>query len=209
MHRAHHPRQHGAVAAAGVEHPQRRRPRMDAGQFQRHPLGDHPLLAAGVDEQQIFLPVLEKAKIATRVALLQRHLKSARRRHAARRGRRDIGLDAIERIDGDALALAQPLHQLAVIDRPPPEGRFRHVRAAAELRDVGLRIWSFFIARGGPAGGTNRWDARVGRSNCRRGRSTICPLRKWPIGRRSGGFHPARYTKSLRWPLTKDPTLQT
>src|SRR5580704_4252409 len=70
VHRAHHPRQHGAVAAAGVEYPERRWPRMDAGQLQRYPFRDHPLLAAGMDEQQIFLPILEKPEIAAGVALL-------------------------------------------------------------------------------------------------------------------------------------------
>ena len=83
VHRAHHPRQHRAVADTGVEHPQRRRARMQAGQLQRHPLGDHPLLAAGVDEQQVFLPVLEEAEIAAGIALLRRHLEAARRRQPA------------------------------------------------------------------------------------------------------------------------------
>ena len=32
-------------------------------------LRDHPLLAAGVDEQQIFLPIVEEAEIALRVRL--------------------------------------------------------------------------------------------------------------------------------------------
>ena len=100
------------------------------------PLGDHPLLAAGVDEQQVFLPVLEEAEIAAGIALFGRHLEAARRRQPARRGGRDIGLDAVQRVDGDALALAQAVHQLAVIDRPAAEGRFRHVGLAAELGDL-------------------------------------------------------------------------
>ena len=95
--------------------------------FQRHPLRDHPLLAAGMDEQQVFLPVLEEAEIAAGVALLRRHFEAARRRQPARHRGRDIGLDAIQRIDGDALALAQAMHQLAVIDRAAAKGRFRHI----------------------------------------------------------------------------------
>ncbi len=146
VHRAHHPRQHGAVAEAGVEYPQRRRPRMDAGELQRHPLRDHPLLAAGVDEQQIFLPVLEKPEIAAGVALLRRHLEAARRRHATRRRGRDIGLDTIQRIDGDSLALAQPMHQLAVIDRAAAESRFRHIGLAAELGDLAQDLVVFHRA---------------------------------------------------------------
>ena len=55
---------------------------------------------------------------------------------AARRGGRDIGLDAIQRIDGDALALAQPVHQLAVVDRPAAKRRLRHVGLAAEVGDL-------------------------------------------------------------------------
>ena len=47
---------------------------MDAGQFQRQPVGDHPLFAAGVDKQQVFLTILEKPEIAARVALFRGHL---------------------------------------------------------------------------------------------------------------------------------------
>src|SRR5256714_11001595 len=86
-----------------------------------------------MDKQQVFLPVLEKTEIAARIALFGRDLRRERRRHPARRRGSDIGLDAIERVDGDALALAQPLHQLAVIDRAAAERRFRHVGVAAEF----------------------------------------------------------------------------
>src|SRR5207247_10105189 len=99
----------------------------ETGQFQRHPLGDHPVFAAGMDEQQVFLAILEKAEIAARIALFGRHLEAARRRQPARRGRRDIGLDAVQRVDGDALALAQPMHQLAVVYGPAAERRLRRV----------------------------------------------------------------------------------
>jgi hypothetical protein len=56
--------QHGAVADAGVEHAHGRRARMDVGELERDAVAHHPLLAAGVDEQQIFLPVVEEAEIA-------------------------------------------------------------------------------------------------------------------------------------------------
>ena len=82
----------------------------------------------------------------------------ARRRQPAGGGR-DIGLDAVQRIDGDALALAQAMHQLAVVDRPAPERRLRHVGLTAELGDL-AEDWSFFI---GPASGGlgRRWAARM------------------------------------------------
>jgi hypothetical protein len=133
VHRAHHPRQHGAVADAGVEHPQRRRPRMDAGKLQPDAVGDHPLLRASMHEQQVFLPVLEEAKIAARVAALDRRLQPRRRRHALRQRLGDEGLDAIQRVDGDALALAQPVQVDSAIS---------NCRQKSEIRS---RIWSFFM----------------------------------------------------------------
>ena len=50
VHRAQHTRQHRSVAHAGIEQPQRRRARMDAAKLERDAIGDHTLLAAGVDE---------------------------------------------------------------------------------------------------------------------------------------------------------------
>ncbi len=64
MHLAHHARQHGAVAHAGVEHAQRRRRRMQVLQLEPDAVGDRLLLAAGVDEQQVLLPVVEEAEVA-------------------------------------------------------------------------------------------------------------------------------------------------
>ncbi len=121
---------------------------MDAGELQRHAIGDHPLLAAGMDEQQVFLPVLEEAEIAARIALLRRNLKAPRRRHPARHGGGDIGLDAVQRVDGDALALAQTMHQLAVIDRAPAESRFRHIRLAAEFGNLAQDLVVFHLREG-------------------------------------------------------------
>ena len=68
VHGAHHAREHGAVADAGIEHAHRRRARMDVGEFQPDALADHPFFAAGVDEQQILLPVVEETEIALRIA---------------------------------------------------------------------------------------------------------------------------------------------
>jgi hypothetical protein len=61
---------------------------------------------------------------------------TSRRRHAAGHGRRNIGLDALQRIDCDSLALAQAMHQLAVVDRPSAEGGFGHVGLAAEFGNL-------------------------------------------------------------------------
>ena len=121
------------------------------------PLGDHPLFAAGVDEQQVFLPVLEEAEIAPGIALLGRHFEAARRRHPAGHGGGDIGLDAVQRVDGDALALAQPMHQLAVIDGAAAEGRFRHIRLAAEFGDLAQDLVVFHAELAGF--GTGWWAA--------------------------------------------------
>jgi len=44
-------------------------------------------------------------------------------------------VDAIERVGGDAPAIAQPRGKLAVVDRAPPEGRFREPALAAVIRD--------------------------------------------------------------------------
>ena len=119
MHCLHHSRQDGAVAHAGIEHAHRRRTRVNAGELERHAIGDHPFLAASVDEQQVFLTVVEKAKIALRVG--------GERRRRDRRGgpgrrpldharpfergriamRRNEAADAIDRVGGDAAAVAQ------------------------------------------------------------------------------------------------------
>src|SRR5262249_18350236 len=102
VHRAQHPRQHCAVANTRVEHPQCRWTGMDTGKLERNPVRNHPLLAAGMDEQQVFLAVFEKAEIAPRIALLRRYLETARRWWATRGGR-DIALDTLQGIDCAAL----------------------------------------------------------------------------------------------------------
>src|SRR5271169_2723382 len=68
VHGPHHARQHGAVADAGVEYAHGRGTRMDIGELERDAARDHPFFAAGVDEQEILLPVIEEAEIALRIA---------------------------------------------------------------------------------------------------------------------------------------------
>ena len=141
VHGAHHPHQHAAVADAGVEHAHRRRARMDVGEFVGDAARHLPFLAAGVDEQQIFLPVVEETEVALRVG---RPCGGGGRRPAAAAGaagrasrarsmivgapvrgvRRHETVDAVERVGGDAPAVAQPRRQLAVVDRAAAEGRF-------------------------------------------------------------------------------------
>src|SRR5438874_1844825 len=65
---------------------------------------------------------------------ISRCLPARRRQRAGRH--RDIGLDAVQRVDGNALALAQAMNQLAVVDHPAAERRFRHVGLTAELGDL-------------------------------------------------------------------------
>src|SRR6185312_16517628 len=64
VHRAHGARQYRAVAHSGIEHAQRRRPRVDVRELHADALGDHPFLAAGRNEQQVFLAVVVEAEIA-------------------------------------------------------------------------------------------------------------------------------------------------
>ena len=155
-------RQHRSVADTGIEYPQGRRPGMDAGKLQRHPVRDHPLLAAGMDEQQVFLPVLEKPEIAAGIALLGRNLEAPRRRHSARHGSGDIGLDPLQRVDGDPLALAQTVHQLAVVDGAAAKRQLRHVGLAAEFGNQAQDLVVFH--RGGfwrQIFGTGGWAAAM------------------------------------------------
>ena len=45
---------------------------MNIGKLKSDALADHPFLAAGVDEQQILLPVVEEAEIALRIVVASR-----------------------------------------------------------------------------------------------------------------------------------------
>jgi hypothetical protein len=60
---AQHAGQHGAVAHARIVQAKRRRAGLDLGQLLAHPFGDGPLLAAGGDELQILLAVVEKTEM--------------------------------------------------------------------------------------------------------------------------------------------------
>src|SRR5262245_6180127 len=132
VHRAHDSQQYRAVADAGVEHAQRRRARMDIGEFQRNSAGDHPFFAAGADEEQVFLPVVEEAEIALRIALAGWRWRCGRPWLArtlddsGTRRRRPVILhevaDAVERLGGDAAAVTQPRGELAVVDGAAAEG---------------------------------------------------------------------------------------
>ena len=146
---AHHAGEHRAVADAGVEDAHRRRMRMDMRQFLGDAVRDLPLLAAGVDEQQIFLPVVEEAEIALRIARRERRRGQRRRQRRARRVRalddrrpfalrrirRHEAVDAVERVGGDAAAVAQPRRKLAVVDGAAAEGGFRQSGLAAIVGD--------------------------------------------------------------------------
>ena len=70
-------------------------------------------------------------KLPPGIALLGDDFEAARRRQPTRHRSGDIGLDAVQRVDGDALALAQPMHQLAVIDGAAAKSRLRHIHLTA------------------------------------------------------------------------------
>ena len=116
MHRAHHAREHRAVADAGVEDADCRRARVQMRKLLGDAVRHLPLFAAGVDEQQIFLPVVEEAEIALRVRLARTMRgRGGGRRHAervnsARRLQRLQVAYAIvqSRLDGAPVADEQP-----------------------------------------------------------------------------------------------------
>ena len=150
VHLAHHARQHGAVAHAGVEQPHRGRLGMDVSELEPDAARHHVLLAAGIHEQQVLLPVVEEAEV-----LLRRQRFARRRRgglHGARAdqrqqlGRRiaragepvpgDELVDPLQSLWRDARAVAQPRDELAVVHRAPAEGGFSHAGAPAEIRNA-------------------------------------------------------------------------
>ena len=113
---------------------------MEVGELHADALGDHPFLAAGSDEQQIFLAVVVEAEILCGLAGGRRPVTAAKAAGApctaARRLARDEGMHALHRIDRDAAAEPQAADQLAVIHRKPAEGGLRHAHAAAKIGDV-------------------------------------------------------------------------
>jgi len=46
---------------------------MDVGELERDTIGDDPFFAAGVDEQEILLPIVEEAEITLRIFLAGWH----------------------------------------------------------------------------------------------------------------------------------------
>src|SRR5262245_3085349 len=145
---------------------------MHIGDLKRDAAGDHPFFAAGIDEQQVLLPVVEEAEVALRVALAGRR-RCGRGDGGARfarslddggtRDRGPVGLheaaDAVERLGGDAAAVAQPRGELAVIDGTPAEGRFRKSAVPAIVGDFlqqVLRVHGLYAS-------TFRSDLRVPR----------------------------------------------
>jgi len=67
VHLANDTRENRTVANTRVEEANRGLLRFDQVQFACNALGHHPLFRAGVDEQQIVLPVVIKAKILSRI----------------------------------------------------------------------------------------------------------------------------------------------
>ena len=128
---------------------------MDVGELHADAIGDLPFFAAGVHEQQIFLPVIEEAEVARRVvAGLAGGDRQRRRRNrrqsdggggiehdaaASRRGFNAVrheAADALQRIGGDAPAIAQAAGELTVVDGAAAEGRFGETAPAAEFADL-------------------------------------------------------------------------
>ena len=164
---------------------------MDVGELERDAVRHHPLFAAGVDEQQILLPVVEEAEIALRIVAVAGWrrggaavgatgasgggrrcdaLRRARHHRGPRAGlavRLHEGADAVERLGGDAPAVAQPAGELAVVDGAAAEGRFRKAGVAAIVGDFlqqFLRVhrgtpWRFLRSR---AGGFSRVSIGAG-----------------------------------------------
>ena len=106
------------------------------------------VFAAGTDEEEVLLPVVEEAEIALRIA--RPGLRGRRRsRDRARlayafddggtRRHRAVVLhelaDAIDCLGGDAAAIAQPLGELAVVDGAAAEGGFRKSAVPAIVGD--------------------------------------------------------------------------
>src|SRR5438128_1152662 len=107
---------------------------MDVAELQAYAARHYVLLAAGVDEEEILLPVVEEAEVLFRRRLLPGGSDRGRRARADQRqelGRRiarpgeamlgDELVDAVQRLGRDARAVAQPRHELPIVDRAPSE----------------------------------------------------------------------------------------
>ena len=150
VHLAHHPGEHRAVAHPGIEDAQRRGLGMNMGQLHAGAFGDHPLLAAGVDEHQVFLPVVvePEGRAATlgcaptlgrgrwpgslERAGLAEPCRGCMIALARRRAFGQVPPHPLDRPGRHALAVTQPADELAVIDHLAPEGRLGNAGVAAE-----------------------------------------------------------------------------
>ena len=145
MQRPHHPRQHSAVTDPGIEQSQRRRRWLQIAEFERNPVGDLGLFAAGRDEQQIFLAVVEEAEARRRDARPGGGVLGRRRWDGLQLGRpgrmrEEKGAHLVERFGRDVGAVAQPRNELAVIDGEPAEGGFRSLGGAAIIPDLAQNL---------------------------------------------------------------------
>src|SRR5262249_1687308 len=166
---------------------------MHIGDLKRDAAGDHPFFAAGIDEQQILLAVVEEAEVALGIAFAGRR-RCRRGDGGARfaralddggtRNRGAVGLhkaaDAVERLGGDAAAVAQPRRELTVVDSAPAEGRFRKSAVPAIVGDLlqqVLRVHGLYAS-------TFRSDLRAPRLGTawegRRNRPTTNQARRCP-----------------------------
>ena len=110
---------------------------MDVRHLHRDAIDDDPFLAAGVDEQQALLPVVEEPEVSQRVPALCVE-RSLHRGRACRNGRDAIPFErfhagvrheraqALEGLRGNAPAVSQTRNQFAVVDRGASEGRLGH-----------------------------------------------------------------------------------
>jgi hypothetical protein len=136
---------------------------VDVAEFERHAFADHPLLAAGVDEQEVLLPIVEEPKVPLRIlpgragcGRCWRNGRGRRRRterlqggllrrntagdHCRPRGRGAVvgheRADSVEGLRGDAAAVAQPAGELAIVDGAAPKGGFGKAGLPAILRNL-------------------------------------------------------------------------
>jgi hypothetical protein len=127
----------------GVEDAERRRRRLQVAELERNPVGDFGLLAAGRDEQQVFLPVVEEPEPGRDDVGYDRctvDRLGARGSFGLRGGLHgpmfaEIGAHLVERAGGDPGAVAKTRHQFAVVDDEPPEGGFGRLGRAAIVAD--------------------------------------------------------------------------
>jgi hypothetical protein len=165
VHLPHDAGEHRAIAHAGIEQAQRGRLRRQVGQFQPDAPRYDLLLRAGVDEQQILLPVVEEAEVlflgcsssgglgrsGKRVGRTDEGLQLGRRGRGDEAAGSHERLQPLQRLGGDPGTVAQPRDELAVVDRPAPERALRHLLRPAELGDGGKKVapWCSRVGGGG------------------------------------------------------------